>query len=330
MGFGDYSSAAHEAIAQARATLPRQEVFTQRSCHPLMRPHGVRVRECRDSIEHPLSLGIAFALDVTGSMGDIPDVLARRELPKFMKILQACEVADPQLLFLAVGDATCDRAPLQVGQFESTAELMDQWLTWTWLEGGGGGQNTESYELALYFLAQHTAMDCWEKRQKRGYLFMTGDELPYPLVSKAIARDVLGDDLDEDIPTPAVVAAVERTFDPFFLVPDLGRRKRCERVWRDLLGDRVVCMESPEDTCYVAASIVALTEGSAKDLGAIPRLLELAGAGKDRIGAVIRALSPYATSIGKDGAPAPKVAPAKLSDVAGKSGWARAARGHAR
>ena len=32
---------------------------------------------------------------------------------------------------------------LQVGQFESTAELMDQWLTWTYLEGGGGGGRRE-------------------------------------------------------------------------------------------------------------------------------------------------------------------------------------------
>ncbi|MCL2777272.1 MAG: hypothetical protein FWD73_04645 [Polyangiaceae bacterium] len=34
---------------------------------------------------------------------------------------------------MAVGDATSDEAPLQVGQFETTAELMDQWLTWTFL-----------------------------------------------------------------------------------------------------------------------------------------------------------------------------------------------------
>ena len=30
-------------------------------------------------------------------------------------------VTDPQVLFMAIGDATSDLAPLQVGQFESTA-----------------------------------------------------------------------------------------------------------------------------------------------------------------------------------------------------------------
>ena len=34
-------------------------------------------------------------------------------------------VAHPQLMFMAIGDATADQAALQVGQFESTAELIN-------------------------------------------------------------------------------------------------------------------------------------------------------------------------------------------------------------
>ncbi len=319
MGYGNYSHEAHEAITRGRAHVPRQEVFAQRECHPLMNPRGVRLRESRDSAEHPRSVGIAFALDVTGSMGDIPDLLARRELPKFMKVLMDCKVADPQVLFLAVGDATSDRAPLQVGQFETTAELMDQWLTWSYLEGGGGPHDTESYELALYFLAQHTDMDCWRKRQKRGYLFMTGDERPYPAVSRIQIEAVIGDRVDEDIPTPAVVAAVQKTFEPFFLIPDLARRERCERPWRDLFGDRVIAMESPADTCYVAAGIVALGEGVVRDLDALARVIESAGAPKDRIGATVRALSPYAALLERDGVPLPAIDGGVPGD--GASGW---------
>src|SRR5262249_54903386 len=151
---------------------PVQTLFKQQECHPLMSPKGVRLRESRDSQEHPHSLPIVFALDVTGSMGHIPRTLATEQLPHFMKLLTDCKVPDPQLLFMAVGDATSDRAPLQVGQFESTAELMDKWLTWMYLEGGGGGSGEESYELALYFLAQHTETDSWVKRKKRAYLMM--------------------------------------------------------------------------------------------------------------------------------------------------------------
>jgi hypothetical protein len=321
MGYGDYSHEAHVALTRARADAPHEDVFKQRSCHNLMNPKGVRFRESRDGADHPDSIGVVFALDVTGSMGVIPQRLAEEELPKFMKTLMDCGVKDPQLLFCAVGDATCDKAPLQVGQFESTAELMDQWLTRSYLEKGGGGQNTESYELAMYFFAQHTDMDCWRKRKKRGYFFMTGDELPYPLVSRHQVDSLIGDQLDADVPVAQVVAALEKTFEPFFLIPDLDRRARCERTWRDLLGDHVICMEDPHDTCFVAAGIVALREGAAKDLDDVARRVKSAGATADRVPPIVRALEAYAATLGRDGAPQPHVEGAGLPRGDGASGW---------
>src|SRR5262249_40952304 len=220
MGYGNYSLAAHAALTASRSHKGGSEVFTQRQCHPLMNPKGLKVRECRDSANQPGSLGIAFALDVTGSMGDIPRLLATKELPNFMKLLTACGVAHPQLMFMAIGDANSDHAPLQVGQFESTAELMDQWLTWSFLEGGGGGGNSESYDLAFYIAAQHTDMDNWVKRKKKGYLFLTGDENPYPVVSRHHIDALVGEKLDEDIPIEEVIAAAAETYNLFFLIPD--------------------------------------------------------------------------------------------------------------
>jgi len=306
MGYGSYSHEAHAAIMRTRATLPREQVFVQRPCHPLMDPHGVTWRESRDSEAHPNSLGIVFALDVTGSMGKIPEQLARRDLPTFMKSLLDAGVTDPQVLFMAVGDATCDKAPLQVGQFESAAREMDQWLVWSFLEGGGGGQDTESYELALYFAARHTRMDCWEKRRHKGYLFMTGDENPYPVVSHRQVQTLIADGLAEDLSLRQVVDELQRTFEPFFLIPDVQRAKRCERTWRDLLGDHVVVMSSADDTCHVAASLVALCEGAAKDLDALARRLMDDGVDRQRVGAVVRAIAPFAASRGQDG-PQPKL-----------------------
>lgn len=294
MGYGNYSHSAHQALIADRASLPRREVFSQRGCHALMDPRGLSVRESRDSDEHPNSLGIAFALDVTGSMGNIPELLARQELPTFMKLLTDCHIADPQVLFMAIGDATSDNAPLQVGQFETTATLMDQWLTWSFLEGGGGGSGSESYELAFYVLAQHTDMDCWVKRKKKGYLFMSGDELPYPAVSRHQIEALIGEKLDEDIPIEEVIAAASETYHLFFLIPDLKRRKRCESRWRELLGDRVICMESHEDTCAVAAAIVGLTEGALPTIDAVADVLRANGTTIERVSATVRALQPYA------------------------------------
>src|SRR6185503_20576209 len=120
--------------------------------------------------------------------------------------------------FGAIGDATCDRVPLQVGQFESD-NRMDEDLARIVLEGGGGGQKTESYELAMYFIARHTALDSVAKRGRRGYLFLIGDEMPYPRVSPREVKKVIGDDLGEPIGTEQIIAELRRSFDVYYLIP---------------------------------------------------------------------------------------------------------------
>lgn len=294
MGSGNYSVTAHEALLRGRASIPVQQVFKQAQCHPLMNPKGVRLRESRDGADHPQSLGIVFALDVTGSMGEIPRIMATQQLPIFMKTLLDCKIPDPQLLFMAVGDAVSDNAPLQVGQFESTAELMDQWLTWSYLEGGGGGTGQESYELGLYFLAMHTEMDCMVKRNKRGYLFMSGDEVPYPTLSKHVVDAVIGDRLDEDLTCEEIVAELQKTFIPFFIIPNRARAKRCERRWRDLLGDHVLCLEAPMDVCFVTAGAILLSEGRVSDMKELTDFLSKAGMPSNRRNYVIQSLTPFA------------------------------------
>jgi len=297
MGYGNYSQAAHEALLRGRANIPNQQIFKQVKCHPLMDPKGARFRESRDSTTNPQTLGIVFALDVTGSMGEIPRIMATQELPTFMKILMDCKLSGPQLLFMAVGDAISDNAPLQVGQFESTAELMDQWLTWSYLEAGGGGSGQESYELAMYFLAMHIEMDCMVKRKKRGYLFITGDESPYPTLSKNVVDAIIGDKLDEDIPSEEVVAKLQESFVPFFIIPDMARAKRCERPWRNLLGDHVLCLEDPVDVCFVSAGVVLLSEGLVSNIKELEAYLSKAGLKSNRKKAVIRTLTPYSNVI---------------------------------
>jgi hypothetical protein len=293
MGYGNYSFDAHAALIAGRANQAQSEIFQQTQCHALMNPKGLKVRESRDSKEHPDALGIVFALDVTGSMGDIPDLLAKQELPNMMKLLTACNVADPQVMFMAVGDATSDQAALQVGQFETTAELMDQWLTWSYLEGGGGGTGSESYELALYIAAQHTDMDNWVKRKKKGYFFMTGDELPYPAVSRHQVDALMGEKLDEDIPIEEVIAAAAETYHVFFLIPDPKRAQRVQARWRELLGDHVICMESPKDTCSVAAAIVGLTENRIPNVDALADILKKNGLDGDRVRSTVRVVRDY-------------------------------------
>lgn len=297
MGGGSYSTTAHEALLQKRASIPVQQVFKQQTCHALMDPKGVKLRECRDSTDHPQSLGIVFALDVTGSMGEIPKLLAKQQLPIFMKTLVDCKIPDPQILFMAVGDGIKDKSPLQVGQFESTAELMDKWLTSTFLEGGGGGNKMESYELAMYFLATHTEMDCMVKRNKRGYLFLTGDELPYPQLAKSVVENIIGDKLDDDLTCEEIVTEVKKTYEPFFLIPDRQRAEQIQARWQGLLGDHTLILDNATDVCYAAAGAILLHEKRVSNIDELVHLLKGAGMPSDRSDEILAALKPLAESI---------------------------------
>jgi len=292
MGYGPYDYEAHLQATQARAAAP-EAVFAEVACHPAMRPLGA-LREARDSAAHPNSVGIIFALDVSGSMGEVPRELATKTLPAFMRSVTAT-LPDAQVLFMAVGNAYADRSPIQVGQFESEAPLMDLWLERTHLEGGGGGLG-ESYDLAMLFAARMTALDGWAKRQRKGYLFLTGDEPPFSALDPAIAADVLGLTLPEPIPIHDMISEVLRSFHVFFIIPDFARAKQyeVERIWSLLLRERTIVLATHEDVAVACALLIGITEGTLTDRAALERCLEgqldRTGPARDR---VVQAVLPY-------------------------------------
>lgn len=296
MGYGSYSYAAHQAITSARADLPAQKVFTATTVHPLMDPMK-KLRQSNDSENHPNTVPIIFALDVSGSMGAVPERIARHELPGFMKTLIDSGVADPQVLFMAFQDAAGPDGPLQVGQFESAADRIDQWLTWSWLVGGGYSQ-FESYDLAMYFAAHHTRIDSWDKRKKKGYFFMSGDEPCYPNLSAEWVKDLIGDELPADVPLAVVVDDLKKRFHPFFLIPDPGRAA-VHPFWKTHFGEAAMVLAEPGDVCPVAAGAVALLEGAIPNLAALGASLRKHERDEDRVSRVLDAMRPWAKSIGK-------------------------------
>ncbi len=144
-------------------------------------------------------------------------------------------------------------------------------------------------------------------------------------MSRKAVKQWLGDELEVDIPLASIVEEVQHAFEPFFLIPDLERRVECERAWRDLLGDHVVCLESPEDTSVVVAGLLALGQGL-HTLDSLAKQLRDGGFDGRRVGRVARALMPFAASLGKDGAPKLKLeSNAEVLDASdGPSGLKRA------
>jgi len=246
--------------------------------HQKMNPKGVIARESRDSEAHPESHAVAVLFDVTGSMQSVPRIL-QQNLPKLMNLLiRKGYLEHPQIMVGAIGDATCDTAPLQVGQFESGIEIEED-LSKLFLEGGGGGHITESYELAMYFMAWHTAIDCYEKRGKKGYLFVIGDEAPYPTVKRKEIQAVIGDGIQADIPFPEVIEKLQQRYEVYYIIPKMTSHWGNEEIrkrWVDLLGQHVLRLEDPAGICELIASVIGITEEKV-DLEDVESDLEAAG-----------------------------------------------------
>lgn len=264
----------------------------RRAVHQRMNPHGVQVRESRDSDAHPNSHAVAVLFDVTGSMRGVPRVL-QAHLPKLMGLLiRKSYLDDPQILIGAIGDATCDTAPLQVGQFESGIEIEED-LGKLYLEGGGGGHITESYELALYFMARHTALDCHEKRGQRGYLFVIGDEVPYAKVKQQEVGAFIGDALQANIPVKKVVAELRQAYDVYHVLPKMTSNWNhpvVRRRWVELLGQHALRLEEPAAICELIASTIGVAEGKV-DLEHLTDDLEEAGSSAATARAVQKTLA---------------------------------------
>ena len=293
MGSGRWSTNVYDAAARFRAASGASAFAYSdggaTAVHPSLDPRGA-TRRSLDSGEHPESLAIAVLFDVTGSMLKVPRTL-QTKLPQLLGLLlRHGYVEHPQLLFGAIGDATCDDAPLQIGQFESD-NRMDDDLSRIWLEGGGGGQKTESYELALYFMARHTHIDCYEKRGKRGYLFIIGDEMAYQKVKPGEVRGVIGDGLEAPIPLTQILAQVQRKWDTYYILPEGSSYARDPQVltfWNSLLGQNLIELSDLDAVCETIALTVGLGE-AAIDL--TDGLADLRDVGSKAGGAVSKALA---------------------------------------
>lgn len=247
--------------------------------HPSLDPKGVTLRESRDSAEHPVTMPIAVIMDTTGSMGQVPVTLEKNLSALMGHFLEDRASgksylgdAYPAIMVGAVddyaamggGDGARAAGTFQIGQFESGIEI-DNDLENLWITGMGGGTYEESYELALYFMARHTAHDAGEKRGKKGYLFLVGDEHAYEEVSAAQVATIISTPTQGNIPTDAIIREAQMKYHVFFIIPNLTQHysdPELHRYWVEKLGQQnVILLEDPEKICEAIVAAVAISEG---------------------------------------------------------------------
>lgn len=231
MGGGTWTTSSYKTYSTSRGytydtatcmitdDLSAQDMFKSKSLDRALDPWNV-IRECCDTDEHPNTVPVILALDVTGSMGSAAVEVAKKLNVIMTKLYE--KITDVEFLVMGIGDLSYDCYPIQASQFESDIRIAEQ-LDKIYFEFGGGGNSYESYTATWYFGSRHTKLDCW-KRGKRGIIITIGDEQlnPYLPVEGRYSglKKATGDNLQDNIETKDLYKETIQKFDIYHLDVD--------------------------------------------------------------------------------------------------------------
>lgn len=214
--FKKYSSAKGRSVDKSGKVIDSsQQIFTERTLNKDLNPFHV-MRECCDTAEHPESLPVIIGIDVTGSMGR-----AAKDVAQSMNVIITGlmnNVKDIEVCIMGIGDLAYDQAPIQISQFESDIRISEH-LDKIYFEGGGGGNEFESYTAAWYMGLKHCKLDCW-KRGRKGIIITIGDEPLNPYLPKQPLMNATGDELADDVMTNKLYEEASKKFNIYSIYLD--------------------------------------------------------------------------------------------------------------
>lgn len=264
MGSARWNPSDWATHSRATSTQTRQQIFSQSGMHDDLNPLKIAMRESVDSAANPNSTPIILAVDETGSMGMLAEVIIKKGLGTIMEeIYERKPVTDPHIMCMGIGDAFSDRAPLQVTQFEASIVLADQ-VKNIYLEGNGGGNGGESYLLAHYFAAFKTKCDAQVKRKRKGYLFTIGDEAPHQKLTRDQVKAFIGDDVEADLSAKDLLGILSPNWEVFHLIVKPAYSEAVTK-WTELLGERAIQVSDHEKLAEVIVSTMQVIEGHDAD-----------------------------------------------------------------
>lgn len=200
-------------------------------------------------IETDSTCPLVILCDVTGSMGEWPATIFSK-LPYLEHEARTEYLGeDVEICFGAIGDAYSDKFPVQMRPFAKGVDLKTS-LEGLVVEGGGGGQETESYELAAFYCARNIDMP----KAIKPVLIMIGDEAPYDFVDKAQAEGITYGTLTGRLSVKDVFAELQRKFSVYLIRKPYGASATNARSaadtkihakWAEVIGDDRIA-ELPE------------------------------------------------------------------------------------
>lgn len=203
---------------------------------------------------------IIYALDVTGSMGDLPKIIFDKMPMIAGQLIEKDYLEDVMISLSAVGDVLSDRAPLQICDF-SVVKNLDEWLQRIWLEGRGGGQAEESYELIAYFYAKM----CEIPNAETPIFLFTGDEGFRESLPVGTLKAYFGEGL-ESTNAKSVFEELKKKFKGnVFLIHRRyreGQDREIVEQWENVLGkEKVIKLKSDLAIADVTLGLFAIVTG---------------------------------------------------------------------
>ena len=224
MGSGTFTSASYASYTTSMGKSYNHvtgrvsgQVFEARNIDESLNPKKFKLRECANSEEHPNTIPVILALDVTGSMGS-----ACKETAEALGVIITNlykKFDDIEFCVMGIGDLAYDRAPIQMSQFESDVRIAEA-LDKIYMEHGGGGNAYESYTAAWYMGLKRTKLDAFDKQGRKGIIITMGDEPLNPYLPKSELNGYAGASEQGDVDTKTLYEEAKKKFDIFHIAVD--------------------------------------------------------------------------------------------------------------
>lgn len=212
---------------------------------------------------------IALPADETGSLGSLPRIFWDK-MPMVAGQIVKCNYLDnPMISVAGVGDIEIgnngkyEEAPIQIADFCLLRQL-DDWLQRIWLEGKGGGQTYESYEMHAYFYARH----CEIPNARNPFCIFTGDEGFREILHKQHLDKYFGPGHEKNEDAREIFGELKRKFrDNVFLIHrsygDSSVDRRVVAQWSETIGENhVVNLHEDRSIADVFLGILAVVSGA--------------------------------------------------------------------
>jgi hypothetical protein len=200
-------------------------------------------------------------MDVTRSRGNDSKIVYDKMPMLFGQLLLQGYLEDPAISFAAIGDAACDRFPLQTTDFAKGFDLETR-LKALYGEGGGGDE-PESYGLFAWWVQNHVETTA----ARMPFLIVFGDAPMHLRVPAGQIRHFLGDEAQGDHDAIATWNQVSSRFNTWFLRRPGGTEgDTCWKQWADAVGaQKVVPMGDEQRAVDYAMGLVARSWGHFDD-----------------------------------------------------------------